>query len=177
MTTTDHRREQTDRAAAAGAKPLTGGTVLVCILAFFGVIIGANATLTVLAIGTLPGTEVESSYKAGIGYNAEIAQARSQDARGWQVAGHLEREPDGRTKVRVEARDGTGAPATGLAFSAHLERPIDKRADRLVALSEHESGIYRGEISGVTPGQWDLVLAAERGTERVFLSKNRVTLK
>ncbi len=158
-------------------KPLTGRAVLVCTLAFFGVIIGANATLTVFAIGTLPGTEVESVYKAGIAYNAEIAAARSQDSRGLNVAGHLDRAPDGRTTFRVEARDAAGAPAAGLAFAAHLERPIDKRADRVVALSEGESGIYRGELSDIPAGQWDLVLEAESGTERVFLSKNRVLLK
>jgi nitrogen fixation protein FixH len=158
-------------------RPLSGRTVLLSLIGFFAVVIGANAALTVFAIQTLPGTEVASSYKAGLGYNGEIAAARSQEARHWRVAAHVERDPDGRARLSVEAREASGSPATGLFFKAVLERPIDKRADQEVALAERGSGIYRGEALGVASGQWDLVLTAERGTERVFLSKNRVVLK
>jgi len=158
-------------------RPLSGRTVLLSLVGFFAVVIGANATLTVFAVQTLPGTEVSSSYKASLNYNAEIAAARSQEARHWNVAARIERDPDGRARVRVEARDANGAPATGLGFTAVLARPIDKRADRPIDLTERGSGIYRGEAADVAPGQWDLVLTAERGSERVFLSKNRVVLK
>jgi nitrogen fixation protein FixH len=156
---------------------LTGRAVLVCMLAFFGVIIGVNLLLMKLAIDTMPGLEVDSSYRAGNVYNAEIAAARSQSARQWRVAGHLERGADGRIFVEVEARDPGGAPRTGLAFSAHLERPTDKRADREVALLEQGLGTYRGETESLAPGQWDLVLEADRGSARLFLSKNRVELR
>ena len=44
-------------------------------------------------------------------------------------------------------------------------------------LAERDAGIYRGAAADVAPGQWDLVLEAERGIERVFLSKSRVVLK
>ena len=103
--------------------------------------------------------------------------ARGQSARQWRVSGHLERGGDGRTFLEVEARDRSGVPLTGLSFSAHLDRPIDKRADRSVALFEQGFGIYRGEAENLAPGQWDLVLEAEKGSERLFLSKNRVELK
>jgi nitrogen fixation protein FixH len=156
---------------------LSGRTVLLSLLGFFAVVIGANATLTVFAVQTLPGIEVASSYKASLNYNAEIAAARSQEARHWQVAARLDRDSAGRAQVRVQARDASGAPATGLSFTAALERPIDKRADRLVMLTERDTGIYRGEVLDLAAGQWDLVLTAERGSERVFLSKNRVVLK
>jgi nitrogen fixation protein FixH len=168
------RHLETDRCTG---KRLTGRGVLLCMLAFFGVIIGVNLLLMKLAIDTMPGLEVDSSYRAGNVYNAEIAAARSQSARQWQVAGHLERGADGRTFLEVEARDPGGAPLTGLAFSAHLERPTDKRADRSVALVEQGLGIYRGQTESLAPGQWDLVLEADRGSARLFLSKNRVELR
>ncbi|HEX9321392.1 MAG TPA: FixH family protein [Xanthobacteraceae bacterium] len=156
---------------------LTGRAVLLYVLAFFGVIVGVNLVMMKLAIDTMPGLEVDSSYRAGNAYNAEIAAARGQSAREWQVAGHLRRGADGRAFLEVQAQDRGGAPLSGLAFSAHLERPIDKRADRSVALREQGVGIYRGEAENLAPGQWDLVLEAERGSERLFLSKNRVELK
>jgi nitrogen fixation protein FixH len=92
------------------------------------------------------------------------------------VNAHIERRPDGEAVVRVEARDKNGAPLAGLAFTGRLERPADKRADREIALAEAESGIYRGKLSGVTPGQWDLVLESDARGERLFLSRNRVIL-
>jgi nitrogen fixation protein FixH len=158
-------------------KRLTGRAVLLYILAFFGVIVGVNLLMMKLAIDTMPGLEVDSSYRAGNAYNAEIAAARSQSARQWRVAGHLERLAGGRTFLEVEARDRSGAPLTGLRFSARLDRPIDKRADRSVALLEQGAGVYRGEAENLAPGQWDLVLEAAEGSERLFLSKNRVELR
>ena len=55
-------------------------------------------------------------------------------------------------------------------------RPADQRADRIVSLAEHESGGYVGQATDVAIGVWDVELDADRGTERVFRSRNRITL-
>jgi nitrogen fixation protein FixH len=146
------------------------------LLGFFGVVIGANVVMTTLAIRTMPGLEVESPYIAGLKYNAEIAAARAQAARGWRIGSHVERNPGGRAVVTVEARDRNGAPLTGLAMTVRLARPADKRADRFVALTERGRGGYRGEAGEVVAGVWDVEIEADRGAERMFRSKNRVTL-
>jgi len=158
-------------------KPLSGRSVLLWLLAFFGVVIGVNAVMMALAVSTMPGLETERPYQAGIGYNAEIAAARVQAARHWKVVSHIDRDADGRAAVKVEARDGDGAPLTRLAVSVRLARPTDQRADRTALLSEGESGRYFGEVADVVPGVWDVELSAERGAERMFLSRNRVTLE
>jgi nitrogen fixation protein FixH len=158
-------------------KPLTGRTVLFGIIAFFAVVVGANLTLTVLAIGTMPGTEVDSSYRASLAFNSEVGAARSQAARHWRVVAHIERGIGGRATVRIDARDGQGAPLTGFAFAARLMRPSDQSADRAIALAERESGIYRGAAENVAPGLWELVIEANRGSERLFLSRHRLVLK
>ena len=163
--------------AAVSTKPLSGRTVLVCLLAFFGIVIGVNVTALKLAIDTLPGTDVDSAYRASLAYNGEIAAAAAQVARGWSVVGHVERDADGRAAVRVEARDAANAPLTGLVFSARLSRPTDKRADRSTFLLERESGVYLGKLNDLAPGQWDLVIEAERGAERLFQSRNRLVLR
>src|SRR5262249_27469984 len=156
---------------------LTGRTVLLSILAFFAVIIGVNVTMMTLAIKTLPGTEVDNAYGAGLAYNREISAAQTQDARGWRVAAHVERKPDGHGSIDIEAHDASGSPLTGLAFSARLSRPTDQRADHRIALTERERGVYRGTAENVSAGQWDLVIEADRGSERVFLSRNRLLLR
>ena len=156
---------------------LTGRAVLVWLLAFFAVVFTANGVMMKFAIQTMSGTEVDSAYRAGLTFNAEAQAARRQDDRAWHVSGHAARNADGGAVVRVEARDKAGVPLTGLAFSAALERPIDKRADRHIALVELQTGLYGGKADDVAPGQWDLILEADRGGERLFVSKTRVFLK
>ena len=59
-------------------KPLTGGKVLLMLVAFFGVVIAVNVVMMRFAIQTLPGTEVDSAYSASLAYEKEIAIARDQ---------------------------------------------------------------------------------------------------
>ncbi|KRQ97087.1 MULTISPECIES: FixH family protein [Bradyrhizobium] len=162
--------------ASASPKPLTGRKVLFMLLAFFGVVIGVNLTMIRLASMTLPGTEVDSAYAASLAYEKEIAAAREQDARSWKVDAHLARSADGDTALEVKARDGSGKALTGLKFTGRLERPTDRRADRVIALSEVTGGIYRGSGRAVGPGQWNLVLESEADGRRLFMSRNRVVL-
>ena len=161
----------------ASTNRVTGRTVLICMLAFFGVIIAVNAAMIALAIGTLPGTDVDNPYSAGIAYNKEISAARDQEARGWHIAAHVERAPDGQSIVQVDARDASGSPLAGLVFMAQFARPTDRRADHALVLAEREGGVYRGRVEGVAAGQWELIIQAARGSERVFLSRNRLMLQ
>jgi nitrogen fixation protein FixH len=160
----------------SSAGTLTGRTVLLSLVAFFTVVIGANVVMATFAITTMSGTEVDNPYIAGIKYNAEISAAREQAERGWRMTSHVDRDADGRAVVTVEARDRNGAPLTGLAMTIRLARPTDKRADRIVVLTERASGSYRGEAVDVVAGVWDVEFEADRGAERMFRSKNRVTL-
>ena len=159
------------------SKPLTGTKVFLMLVAFFGVVIGVNGIMMKLAIATLPGTDVDSPYAAGLVYDREIAAAQDQAARKWEVNAHIERGGDGAATLRVEARDASGRPLAGLKFGGRLERPTDKRADLAVELTEAGGGVYRGSAASVAPGQWDLVIEGEARGVRVFLSRNRVILK
>ena len=158
-------------------RPLTGRMVLVILLAFFGTVIAVNVTMMKLAIATLPGTEVDSSYSASIGYQKEIRAAQDQAAREWRVDAHIARDRNGIATLEVEARDKNGQPVSGLSFRGVLERPTDKRADLAVTLSAVGNGVYRGIMGAIAPGQWDLVIEGDLvGGGRMFLSKNRVML-
>ena len=163
--------------AAPPQRPVTGRAVLIWLLAFFGVVIGINGVMMALAIVTMPGLETDKPYQAGINYNADIASARAQAARQWKVASHVGRDAGGRVSVNVEARDRDGAPLPRLDVTMRLARPTDQRADRTIALTERESGRYVGEAADVAPGVWDVELDAGHGAERMFRSRNRVTLE
>ena len=158
------------------SKPLTGRMVLAMLLGFFGTVIGVNVYMMKMAISTLPGTDVDSAYTASLGYEKEIAAARDQEARRWQVEAHIERGASGAAVVQVNARDASGNPLSGVKFQGRLERPADKRADQEVELAEIGIGFYRGTAEAIAPGQWDLVLEGDSSGRRLFLSKNRVLL-
>jgi nitrogen fixation protein FixH len=157
-------------------KPLTGRFVLVSVVAFFAVVIGVNLIMMDLAVSTLPGTDVDSAYRASLTYQHEIDAAHDQDVRNWKVDARIERRTDGIAALRVVAHDHDGRPLAGMEFSGRLERPVDKREDKSVVLGEAERGVYRGNVAEVAPGVWDLVLEGELAGKRVFLSKNRVIL-
>src|SRR6266481_60500 len=151
-------------------KPLTGRSVFVLLVAFFGVVIGVNLVMMKFAIQTLPGTEVDSAYSASLAYEKEIAAAHEQNMRNWQIDAHVQRGPDGAATLQVEARDNNGRPVSGLKFQGRFERPTDRRADQPVALAETGIGVYRGAASLIAPGQWDLVLEGDAAGRRMFLS-------
>ena len=165
------------RNSSRAPRPLTGRTVLFYLVAFFATVMGVNLVMMKLAIDTLPGTEVDSAYRASLAYAGEISAAHDQQRRNWKVEAYVERSANGAATVRLDARDASGTPLSGLKFSGRLERPTDKRVDRAVDLAESGIGVYRGSASDVLPGQWDLVIEGEaRGGARLFLSRNRVVL-
>lgn len=161
---------------AVPAREITGRFVLIAVVSFFLVVIGVNVVMMRLAITTLPGTEVESAYSAGLAYQKEIQAAHEQNARGWKVDAHIDRKPDGGAVIVLHASDAGSAPLTGLAFSGHFERPTDRRADQPLQVVERGEGDYRGTAKGMAPGQWDLVIEADADGKRMFLSHNRVVL-
>src|SRR3954451_374000 len=110
-------------------KPLTGTKVFLMLVAFFGVVIGVNATMMKLAIATLPGTDVDSPYAAGLAYDREISAAQDQTARKWKVNAHVERRADGGAVLQVEARDASGQTNAGLKLGRGLGRARRPRAD------------------------------------------------
>ncbi len=160
----------------AQMRPITGRFVFIAVASFFAVVIGVNVIMMRLAIATLPGTEVDSAYSASLAYQKEIQAAQAQNGRNWKVDAHIERASDGTARLALEAKAQDGKPLAGLAVFGRLERPTDRRADLAFDISESGGGGYAGIAHGVAPGQWDLVIEADRDGRRLFLSRNRVVL-
>lgn len=156
-------------------RPITGWTVLGWMIAFFAVIFVANGIFIYYAVGTFPGLEVASSYKAGQQFEGEVEAARAQAERGW----HVDLETRGRaesTTVIATFQDRDGTPLRALDVSADIEHPAFVSADETLSLTEIGPGRYEGSIAAREVGRRTVVLTASRRGERLFMSRNVVFL-
>jgi nitrogen fixation protein FixH len=155
---------------------LGGRFVLVAILAFFAVVVGANAVMMTVAIRTMPGVDVKSAYETSQRFNQEIARMRDQTARGWQVDAGIGRDGAG-TVVTVSFLDRLGVPVTGLAVEAKLQHPATRAEDRDEQLAEQAPGRYAARLPALHAGAWTLAITARRDGEAVFDTRSRILLK
>lgn len=157
-------------------RELTGRHVLLWIVGFFAVIFAVNGYLVQAATSTFGGLETESSYKAGLTFESEVAKAERQQALQWQVDGKLVRDRGGEAVLDISVRDAQGAPVSGLSADATLAHPANSRLDHVIHLSRVGAGAFRG-ADQAQPGQWELIVDFYRDKARVFRSRSRVTLQ
>jgi len=158
------------------SRELTGRAVLLWLVGFFGVVFAVNGVLVQAATSTFGGLETQSSYKAGLMFESEVAKAERQQALQWQVDGTLVRGREGEAVLDISVRDAQGAPVSGLTADATLAHPADAKRDHVIHLSHVGAGAFRG-ADKAQPGQWELIVDFYRGDARVFRSRSRVTLK
>lgn len=172
---TNPQRETAIGSDQTTARPLTGRTVLLWLLGFFGVVFVANGVMVHAALSTFDGLETDSAYQAGRRFEQDVANAKAQAARGWDVDAKMTPKADGTTRLDIDVRDASGQPLAGMAASAVFERPTDRRLDRDVAVNEDAPGRFHGNVA-IPAGQWDLIIELSRQGEPLFRSKNRVLL-
>ena len=157
-------------------RTLTGRKVLLILMAFFGTVFLVNGLMLHYAIVTFPGVVESDAYEHGLAWDKDISAARQQEALGWKVTGAFARKTDGQAEVSFIVHDRTGTAVTGLAVTCSLEFPADRLHDHQLTLAEVAQGEYRG-IVAAREGGWKLGIDAERNGERVFRTRNRVTLQ
>ncbi len=160
--------------SALVSEQLTGRHVLAMLGAFFFVMFAANVALIYFALHTLHGSELENPYDASQAFNKRIAEARAQDERGWTANVMTRAEGEGE-RIMVEFRDRTGAPISDLRVTARFEHPFDAAKDRQASLASDGLN-YEGVATPVAPGRWTLVIEANRGTERLYRSENKLAV-
>jgi nitrogen fixation protein FixH len=157
---------------------LGGRHVLGAMLAFFGVIIVADATMIYKAVTTFGGVDNTNAYRDGLAYNARIASAERQSQLGWN--GQVEALADP-ARLRVALTDAAGAPLTNLKVEATLGRPATIRSDTVLTLVETQPGLFEapfGEAAG--EGAWIATVRAWRSAsdaDPVYQTRRRLWVK
>ena len=141
-------------------------------VAGMAVVIVVNGVMVLFALGTWTGLETDGHYRKGLAYNENLAAARAQQERGWQV--DLEFAPDG--AVGVSFRDRDGVPLPDLAVQVLAVRPTHEGYDVAGELTHVGAGRYRGRLDLPLPGQWELRVHAFRGNLAFQMSKRVQTV-
>ena len=157
--------------AAGGTRKFTGWHMAAIMVAFFGVIIGVNLTMAMLAVGSWTGLVVKNSYVASQHFNETLEDAQRQKALGWTSA--LEYR-DGAAHFALT--DGAGRKLHGFAVTVRFTRPTHEHDDRDIALAEGPRD-YEAVID-LAPGVWNAEAVAvgpegrrHRGIFRLFVSQ------
>jgi nitrogen fixation protein FixH len=157
-------------------RQITGRTVLLCMIAFFGIISAVNAVMIKVAVSTFAGVDTDSAYRAGLGYKKEEAAAAAQQALNWTVEGRLNRAPSGLATLSVDVKDAQQRPVNNVVVNARLSHPATARHDQAIVLTQMPDGSFSGQAEA-TPGQWLLTLDVIRGETRLYRSVSRLMLK
>ncbi len=160
-----------------GGIVLTGRHVLIAVLAFFGVVIAANAIFIVLAIQSWSGLSTDDAYRRGLAYNETLRQAEIQRTLGWLARADLVPLLDGRARLGVVFTDRDDVPVEGLVVLGQLRRPSHERLDQPVELTRQGPGHYGTDLDLPLPGQWDLRLRATSPSGEIFILEDRLWLK
>lgn len=129
-------------------------------------VVAVNLVLTYFAFSSSPGLVTAHPFDEGNGYNAVLAAAAKEDALGWKSA--ITYAPSGSQSgtLGVALTDKNGVSLTGVAVSARIERPVEPLPELDLSLSEITSGHYASAVKLSRPGQWEVHVVAERGSER-----------
>jgi len=157
-------------------REVTGRTVLIWLVGFFGLVFLVNGIMAKAAISTFGGVQTQSSYKAGQTFEHEVAMAKAQDNLRWKVDGKLDFERAGAAVLTMTVRDAEGQPVGGLTADARLSHPADSRRDRVIPMRKAGPGAFRGEAQAHAGG-WELIVDFYRGDQRMYRSRSEIVLK
>lgn len=127
------------------------------IVAFFVVITCVLAGFAYVAITTYRGVVTDQAYERGVAYNAVIARAEEQAARGWNADIVFR---DGYVTFTLVDGDGTAVAADGVVLV--MFRPTQAGMDRRYDMQSLGGGRFQANVSDLPAhGAWDARVTAQ----------------
>lgn len=151
---------------------LTGRTVLLILLAFFGVVGAVNFYFVSVALKTHTGVVSNEPYRKGLAYNDRIAADEQQHALGWTAEAAM--TPAGLVSIVMADKDGK--PVSGLTVTAVVGRPATAAEDRALTLKEASPGRYETSSTAFAAGSYVVDARAMSADAKVPLFRLRKRL-
>ena len=138
-------------------------------VAFFGVVLAANAAMIVIAITTWPGLETRQAYQRGLAHDEALAAAAAQAALGWTVELAFEQTGARAGALRLDVADRFGNTLQDAEVQVAFVRPTHDGYDHLVEVPHHYGGRYLKDITLPLAGQWEarVHISAQGGEYRL----------
>lgn len=152
---------------------ISGRTVLLWLVPFFGVILIANAWFVTLSMRTFHGEDRQRPYQQGLEYNETLAARTRQQQAGWKAALETRNGPAGLTMLLTVTKPD-GAPLDGLKLSGVLRHPADTFRDVPFRLKAVGPGLYEATVQGAGRGRRDAVISSDSGVP--FETERRIWL-
>ncbi len=134
-------------------RQFTGRHMLIILLAFFGIVVVVNLWMATEAEATFGGEVVENSYVASQHFNRWLAEAREQQALGWQI------KADAQDRHAVLdlglVQGGDHGALAGATITAVAEHPVGLLNDVNLRFAETTPGHYVA-VTQLPAGRWRL---------------------
>lgn len=125
------------------------------LVAFFGVVLAANAVMIVIAITTWPGLETRQAYQRGLAHDEALAAAAAQAALGWKVAFAFEQTGARTGALRLDLADRFGNTLQDAEVQVAFVRPTHDGYDLVLEVPHHYGGRYLHDVALPLAGQWE----------------------
>lgn len=133
-------------------------------IGFFAVVVGVNGIMLYFATSTYNGLQTENHFLKGINYNDDLAGARAQAERGWQVDTGFDGTDPGKGIAAVTLRDKHGNLLKDAAVTVKFIRPTTQGHDTTVELPYLGEGRYAKPVELPLNGVWDMRIEVQHAS-------------
>lgn len=158
-------------------RQITGRTVFLSLVAFFGVVFLVNGIFFWFARDSWTGLSTEDAYRKGIAYNDKLARADAQRFLGWTTETEYASAGPGEGRLVFALKTADGQPVRNREVSATFRRPVAEGIDFAAALSNDGDGRYVADVMPPAPGQWDVRIEVSRPGALPYLVETRIWSK
>ena len=153
---------------------IDGRHVFAGLVAFFAVMLLANAVFVYFAVTTFGGVDTEDAYRKGIAYNSTLDDAATQTGLGWTT--QLAYDGD-RDALVLTIADASGRAVSGLEITGRLLHPATTTRDvALERFEDHGDGRYLFALDPTVKGAWIADLAVQSGQATPIRMRQRLWL-
>lgn len=158
-------------------RKITGRTVLLSFLAFFGVVFLVNGLFFWFASDSWTGLSTDDAYRKGIAFNDELARADAQRLLGWTAETDYISVGPGEGRLVFALTSADDLPVRGRDVTVTFRRPVSEGIDFAAILKSDGEGQYAADISPPVPGQWDVRIEVSRPGALPYLVETRIWSK
>ncbi len=143
------------------------------IIGFLLLVITVNTIFIYNAFKHRPNLVVDNFYERGKAYAMKEAAMEQEEKLGWNgliMAPSKSRVNQSQPyEVLIQGKNSAGLDLDSVTLFAY--RPSDMDADFSIPMNKMSAGRYSADIAFMLPGNWDLIVEAQRGDDKFLITR------